>query len=104
MYLKLDGIIVAPSNITSWSNPKSQTWISFSGVPGLMIDGSGTINGRGSSFWEVTVCYIICFFFFGVKCKRFYTIFEFRQKLQIIQVAEKKVKSIEKQTITKYSK
>ncbi|AED93697.1 Pectin lyase-like superfamily protein [Arabidopsis thaliana] len=50
--LQLDGIIVAPSNITSWSNPKSQTWISFSGVPGLMIDGSGTINGRGSSFWE----------------------------------------------------
>ncbi|CAH8315038.1 unnamed protein product [Eruca vesicaria subsp. sativa] len=56
--VQLDGIIVAPSNKEEWSNPSSRTWIKFSAVPGLMIVGSGTINGRGSSFWEVRSLHI----------------------------------------------
>ncbi|KAF8101530.1 hypothetical protein N665_0204s0027 [Sinapis alba] len=48
----LEGIIVAPSNKEEWSNPNSRMWIKFSAVVGLVIVGSGTINGRGSSFWE----------------------------------------------------
>ncbi|CAH8272424.1 unnamed protein product [Arabidopsis lyrata] len=55
--IQLDGIIVAPSNIKTWSNPKSQMWISFSSVFSLMIDGSGKIDGRGSSFWEALHIY-----------------------------------------------
>ncbi|KAL1215610.1 putative polygalacturonase [Cardamine amara subsp. amara] len=50
--VQLDGIITAPSNIETWSNPKSEMWIGFSTVSGLMVAGSGKINGRGSSFWE----------------------------------------------------
>ncbi|CAN8229263.1 unnamed protein product [Cochlearia groenlandica] len=48
--VQLDGVIVAPSNIESWQ--KSEIWISFSNVFGLMLVGSGSINGHGSSFWE----------------------------------------------------
>ncbi|XP_022547548.1 probable polygalacturonase At3g15720 isoform X2 [Brassica napus] len=50
--VQLEGIIVAPSNKEAWSNPNSRMWIKFSAVLGLVIVGSGTINGRGSSFWE----------------------------------------------------
>ncbi|KAJ0240734.1 hypothetical protein HA466_0223180 [Hirschfeldia incana] len=45
--VQLEGIIVAPSNKEAWSNPNSRMWIKFSAVLGLVIVGSGTINGRG---------------------------------------------------------
>ncbi|XP_019097452.1 PREDICTED: probable polygalacturonase At3g15720 [Camelina sativa] len=51
--IQLDGVIIAPSNITAWSNPKSQMWIGFSSIFGLVVDGSGKIDGGGSSFWEL---------------------------------------------------
>ncbi|EOA18998.1 hypothetical protein CARUB_v10007643mg [Capsella rubella] len=51
--VQLDGVIVAPSDKGSWPNPTSKMWIKFSYVYGLIIVGSGTINGRGSSFWEL---------------------------------------------------
>ncbi|CAF2032439.1 hypothetical protein HID58_078725 [Brassica napus] len=50
--VQLEGVIIAPSNKEAWSNPNSRMWIKFSAVLGLVIVGSGTINGRGSSFWE----------------------------------------------------
>ncbi|XP_019090110.1 PREDICTED: probable polygalacturonase At3g15720 [Camelina sativa] len=53
--IQLDGVIIAPSNIKAWSNPKSQMWISFSSVFGLIVDGSGKIDGGGSSFWELNL-------------------------------------------------
>ncbi|CAH2076614.1 unnamed protein product [Thlaspi arvense] len=55
IHIQFDGVIVAPSNKEAWSIPKSQMWIGFSDVTGLAIVGSGTINGRGSSFWEQKV-------------------------------------------------
>ncbi|KAL1215611.1 putative polygalacturonase [Cardamine amara subsp. amara] len=50
--VQLNGVIVAPSNIGAWSSPSLHKWIGFSTVSGLMLVGSGNINGRGSSFWE----------------------------------------------------
>ncbi|VVB10154.1 unnamed protein product [Arabis nemorensis] len=50
--VQLDGVIVAPSNKGAWLSYKFLGWINFSNVLGLTIVGSGTINGRGSSFWE----------------------------------------------------
>lgn len=52
----MDGDIVAPSEKSEWSlDQKSQRWITFENVNDLTVVGTGTINGFGSSFWEVTV-------------------------------------------------
>ena len=51
--LQLEGKIVAPLNKAAWSDFKSYEWVSFNKIIGLTVLGSGTINGRGSSFWEV---------------------------------------------------
>ncbi|XP_019087279.1 PREDICTED: probable polygalacturonase At3g15720 [Camelina sativa] len=53
--VQLDGVIVAPSDKGAWSNPTPKMWIKFSYVSGLMIVGSGTINGRGLTFWELNL-------------------------------------------------
>ncbi|WZZ73230.1 hypothetical protein YC2023_084600 [Brassica napus] len=50
--VQLDGKIVAPLNKAAWSDLKSYEWVSFHKIIGLTVLGSGTINGRGSSFWE----------------------------------------------------
>ncbi|CAE6157518.1 unnamed protein product [Arabidopsis arenosa] len=53
--VQLDGAIVAPSEKVAWSDPISRMWIKFSTVSGLIIVGSGTIDSRGSSFWELNL-------------------------------------------------
>ncbi|EFH45330.1 glycoside hydrolase family 28 protein [Arabidopsis lyrata subsp. lyrata] len=53
--VQLDGAIVAPSDKVAWSDPISRMWIKFSTVSGLTIVGSGTIDSRGSSFWELNL-------------------------------------------------
>ncbi|WZZ02295.1 hypothetical protein YC2023_074623 [Brassica napus] len=50
--VQLEGKIVAPINKAAWSDFKSYEWVSFNKIIGLTVLGSGTINGRGSSFWE----------------------------------------------------
>ncbi|WZZ02290.1 probable polygalacturonase At3g15720 [Brassica rapa] len=53
--VQLDGKIVAPLNKAAWSGLKSYEWVSFHKIIGLTVLGSGTINGRGSSFWEANM-------------------------------------------------
>lgn len=56
---QFNGNIVAPHNKEAWSSEyKLLRWISFNGIIGLTVNGSGTIDGRGSSFWQVTNFYI----------------------------------------------
>ncbi|CAN8277089.1 unnamed protein product [Cochlearia groenlandica] len=50
--IQLSGNIVAPTNKAEWSDYKSFGWVGFKRVIGLSVIGSGTINGRGSSFWK----------------------------------------------------
>ncbi|XP_019097740.1 PREDICTED: probable polygalacturonase At3g15720 [Camelina sativa] len=50
--VKFDGMIVAPRDKTAWSDYKSSQWISFKKIFGLTVNGSGSIDGRGSSFWK----------------------------------------------------
>ncbi|XP_023637620.1 probable polygalacturonase At3g15720 [Capsella rubella] len=50
--VKFDGKIVAPINKAAWLKYKLLRWVSFTEINGLTIIGSGTIHGRGSSFWE----------------------------------------------------
>ncbi|KFK36655.1 hypothetical protein AALP_AA4G152900 [Arabis alpina] len=49
---EINGKIVAPINKSAWSNYKKLIWIDFTDIIGLAINGSGTIDGRGSSFWK----------------------------------------------------
>lgn len=47
--LQLQGTIVAPSR-DAWNG--NDKWIQFSEINGLIIDGGGLIDGRGSSWWQ----------------------------------------------------
>lgn len=51
--LQLDGTIVAPTNSKIWSSGLLW-WIEFTKLKGITIQGSGTIEGRGSVWWSQT--------------------------------------------------
>ncbi|CAK9158444.1 unnamed protein product [Ilex paraguariensis] len=46
------GNIVAPSQKSAWNNNNSKTWIVFSDVKGLIVNGNGQIDGQGSVWWK----------------------------------------------------
>ncbi|KAB5525083.1 hypothetical protein DKX38_022832 [Salix brachista] len=51
----LDGTIKAPSDPNDWNchgNKYCKQWITFDEVANLVIRGSGTVDGRGSTWWE----------------------------------------------------
>ncbi|XP_071709312.1 probable polygalacturonase At1g80170, partial [Rutidosis leptorrhynchoides] len=49
--LQIDGALLAPSKIGSWSKSNLFQWINFKWVHNLTIQGSGTIDGQGSNWW-----------------------------------------------------
>ncbi|KAL4653701.1 hypothetical protein ACB092_01G324400 [Castanea dentata] len=57
--VQIDGTIIAPSDPSAWKCPddKCDIWIEFHDFKGLLIRGSGTINGQGTKWW-------------GLKCKQ----------------------------------
>ncbi|XP_057467639.1 probable polygalacturonase At3g15720 [Actinidia eriantha] len=50
--IQISGTLVAPSKTNGWSNCQGNTWIYFSAVDGLSIQGNGEINGQGSRWWK----------------------------------------------------
>ncbi|KAI4368455.1 hypothetical protein MLD38_017011 [Melastoma candidum] len=48
---QLDGTIVAPTDPKSWGRGLLQ-WLEFTKLKGISIQGTGTIDGRGSVWWE----------------------------------------------------
>ncbi|XAR65078.1 Polygalacturonase [Bertholletia excelsa] len=48
---QLDGTIIAPTNSKAWGSGLLQ-WLEFSKLKGITIKGSGTIDGRGSVWWQ----------------------------------------------------
>ncbi|KAK4852966.1 hypothetical protein QYF36_001657 [Acer negundo] len=46
------GKIVAPASVQAWKDCKSKCWLWFNYVNGLIMRGSGTIDGRGSAWWK----------------------------------------------------
>ncbi|XP_024011066.1 probable polygalacturonase At3g15720 [Eutrema salsugineum] len=50
--VQFNGNIVAPKSKAEWSDYKNLSWVGFKDIIGLTVTGSGTINGRGSSFWK----------------------------------------------------
>ncbi|KAJ7962869.1 Pectin lyase-like superfamily protein [Quillaja saponaria] len=48
----LSGVIVAPLGPSSWKGKDVEKWIVFKKVSGLNLDGSGSFDGRGKSWWD----------------------------------------------------
>ncbi|CAI8587585.1 unnamed protein product [Vicia faba] len=48
---QLDGTIIAPTNPSAWSGVTLQ-WLEFSKLEGIVIQGNGVIDGRGSIWWQ----------------------------------------------------
>ncbi|XVF86475.1 hypothetical protein PTKIN_Ptkin18bG0043300 [Pterospermum kingtungense] len=59
----ISGNVVAPNSKLAWEGYYINRWLAFTNVKGLMISGSGTINGRGSAWWPQPCLYK------GVTCK-----------------------------------
>ncbi|XP_076895094.1 putative polygalacturonase At3g15720 [Bidens hawaiensis] len=51
VHLEILGTIIAPLDPRSWNGCETGAWMYFYGVSGLVIDGGGTINGRGNAWW-----------------------------------------------------
>ena len=46
------GTMLAPNSMDGWTNCSINCWLGFSGVSNLIVSGSGTIDGRGSTWWN----------------------------------------------------
>ncbi|XP_022720773.1 probable polygalacturonase At3g15720 [Durio zibethinus] len=64
--LQISGNIVAPNSKLAWKGYHINRWLTFTNVNGLMIIGSGTIDGRGSAWWPQPCLYKVPK---GVTCK-----------------------------------
>ncbi|CAL0302263.1 unnamed protein product [Lupinus luteus] len=59
---KLEGNIVAPSSTEAWTGNVDKTkWIEVKNVTGLVMNGGGQIDGRGSIWWNIckSIIYLI---------------------------------------------
>lgn len=71
---QLSGNIVAPKTKSEYSGFHTNTWLGFSFVNGLAISGKGTIDGRGSAWWQQPCVgnplpvskYVLVFFFLSI--------------------------------------
>ncbi|XAR48076.1 Polygalacturonase [Bertholletia excelsa] len=48
---QLDGSIIAPTDSKAWGSGLLQ-WLEFSKLKGITVQGTGTIDGRGSVWWQ----------------------------------------------------
>ncbi|MFS8029206.1 putative endo-polygalacturonase [Helianthus anomalus] len=48
---QIDGTLLAPSKIGSWSKSNLYQWINFKWVQNITIQGSGAIDGQGYNWW-----------------------------------------------------
>jgi len=48
--LQLEGTILAPTSAKAWGSGLLQ-WLEFTKLNGIVIQGSGIINGRGQQWW-----------------------------------------------------
>ncbi|XP_020571789.1 polygalacturonase At1g48100 isoform X2 [Phalaenopsis equestris] len=54
LVLKIDGTLLAPSNTSTWSKSTRYQWLNLKWLSSLIIQGSGTLDGQGSSWWNLT--------------------------------------------------
>ncbi|KAF9615726.1 hypothetical protein IFM89_026141 [Coptis chinensis] len=46
------GTILSPQDTETWDGIDSSQWLAFRRVTGLIVDGYGTIDGRGTNWWS----------------------------------------------------
>ncbi|KAM7490122.1 hypothetical protein LguiA_033043 [Lonicera macranthoides] len=51
-HVRVLGNLVAPTSLAAWKGCVQNSWIVFSAVNGLIVDGSGKIDGKGSFWWR----------------------------------------------------
>ncbi|KAI3696609.1 hypothetical protein L6452_29025 [Arctium lappa] len=51
VHFEILGTIVAPEDPSSWNGCLAGAWLLFANVEGLIVDGGGTIDGRGNAWW-----------------------------------------------------
>ena len=51
--MQVDGLLLGPKDKGSWTNAGSKTahWIQFTGCSNFVLQGKGTLDARGQSFW-----------------------------------------------------
>ncbi|XP_076946807.1 polygalacturonase At1g48100-like [Bidens hawaiensis] len=49
--IQIDGTLLAPSKVGSWSKSNLYQWINIKWVQNITIQGSGTIDGQGCNWW-----------------------------------------------------
>ncbi|KAG5569536.1 hypothetical protein H5410_059302 [Solanum commersonii] len=54
---QISGSLVSPSSPSVWTGQDSSQWLAFRNVSGLMVDGSGTIDGQGKGWWDQSCRY-----------------------------------------------
>ncbi|KAL6208414.1 hypothetical protein ACLB2K_019363 [Fragaria x ananassa] len=54
VHVQVLGKLVAPETPEAWKECESDVWLSFTDVHNLTVNGSGQIDGRGSSWWSKT--------------------------------------------------
>ncbi|PIA58617.1 hypothetical protein AQUCO_00500511v1, partial [Aquilegia coerulea] len=50
--IQILGTILAPNEISAWKSDDKEHWMTFDSINSLTLNGSGQINGQGSSWWE----------------------------------------------------
>ncbi|EEF46976.1 polygalacturonase, putative [Ricinus communis] len=61
VHLQVLGKIVAPRTIDEWRpRCKSSVWLLFRGISGLIVNGPGAIDGRGSNWWKLALQFHNC--------------------------------------------
>ncbi|OVA20758.1 Glycoside hydrolase [Macleaya cordata] len=53
LVLQIDGTLLAPPNIGSWSKSSLFQWINFKWIQNFTIQGTGTVDGQGSAWWNL---------------------------------------------------
>ncbi|KAF4365305.1 hypothetical protein F8388_017871 [Cannabis sativa] len=52
-FAKMDGYVVAPSNISEWEGYERGSWLHFLNVNGLIVTGNGIFDGYGDIWWNI---------------------------------------------------
>lgn len=53
-FFQLDGTIIAPTSSKPWGSGLLQ-WLEFTKLKGIAVQGTGTIDGRGSIWWQNSI-------------------------------------------------
>ncbi|XP_049379623.1 polygalacturonase QRT2-like [Solanum stenotomum] len=57
IYFVISGSLVSPSSPSVWTGQDLSQWLAFRNISGLVVDGSGTIDGQGKGWWDQSCRY-----------------------------------------------